>query len=588
MASGSSKIKVVLQHWEFGLIFLLASILRFWNLHEADFVHDELSALLRTKYHSFADLINLAVRPDGHPALTQIFLYYWAPLVKYHEFWVKLPFVLAGLGSILLIYLALLKVYPKTKTPLVAPAIMAASELFVYHHQIARPYALGALFVSWAIYAYLAWFYQEKSKYQLIQFGVAASLAAYTHYLALLSVLIIGFSALIREREQVKLWWLTGLAVLLVFSPHLGIFFDQLSLGGVGQWLAKPGPLWLLDFFRYTFNFSFGYWSTAFLLIGLLIYGIKSPFKEAWAWFLICFGIAFFYSLLRNPVLQYSSLLFLSPVVFIFPFSKRAKPILVSATSFTILSLLSLSLILNRDYFEEAQLSPAKEVKRFRPKQSNLKVYYHWSKEKWDFYREINQEVLPGEYLETLAPEDLAQEGFILLMDHESPAHWPLALCDYGFEILKSAKHFGFSIYQFGGLHERQSDEYCGFRLMEKKSLSQETNQYQNLGSLASSTYLADLSQSSVVVQFQNLKTGPNCHLVFQILDGDEQVNWFAHPIDSNSNYLSRPIGKYGINQYQWRILIDQGQKPIAMEGEVSVRLVSGNEKIYGLVQDFK
>ena len=107
------------------------------------------------------------------------------------------------------------------------------------------------------------------------------------------------------------------------------------------------------------------------------------------------------------------------------------------------------------------------------------------------------------------------------------------------------------------------------------------------LRSLKSKTYLADNSQSQVVLKFDNLKCGPDSHLIFQIMDGEEQLAWFAHPIDSNSLYLSRPIGDFGINHYTWRILIDQGANPVEISGRYSVRLAAGNEKIYGLVADF-
>lgn len=588
MAGRDFKINKLIQHWEFALIFLLALGLRLWNLHEADFTHDELSALVRTQFQSFGDLITQAVRPDGHPALAQVFLFYWAPWVEYSEFWIKLPFVMAGLGSILLVYLGLHTVFPGDKTILAAPLIMASSELFVYNHQIARPYALGALFVSLAGYAYLRWFYHSKSKSNLWQFAIAATLASYTHYLALLSVLIIGVSALIREKEHVKLWWITGIVVLGLFSPHLGVFLDQLSLGGVGQWLGKPKADWLVQFFDYTFNFSTGATTAALLALLLLINGLQSNFKEGWAWFLSCFGVAFLYSIYRNPVLQFSSLLFLAPFVFTFPFSSKSKPWLISITSFLVLSLLTLSLILEREYFKEAQLSPPKEVFRFTEGQSQLKVFYHWSQEKWEFYQKINPETLDGQYLEELNVSELPEQGFILILDHQSPGYWPLAICDYGFEIIKSEKHFGFSIYQFGGLHEREENDNCGFRLMEKRIEATKAQQYQKLGTLQSSTHLADQPQYHVAVQFKDLLTGPDCHLIFQIMDGDEQVSWFAHPIDSSSEYLSRPIGQYGINQYTWNVLIDQGEHPIIIKGEVLVRLVAGNEKIYGLVQDFQ
>ncbi len=68
-------------------------------------MHDEFSALFRTQYDSFCDLVRLGVvQNDSHPAGVQVFLYYWVKLVGFNAFWIKLPFVLMGSASIYFIY----------------------------------------------------------------------------------------------------------------------------------------------------------------------------------------------------------------------------------------------------------------------------------------------------------------------------------------------------------------------------------------------------------------------------------------------------------------------------------------------------
>ncbi len=562
--------------------------MRFWNLFQADFSHDELSALFRTQFDSFESLIEKAVRPDGHPALVQTFLYYWAPLVEYQEFWVKLPSVLLGLGSISLVYFGLYQIKPKSGMRFIAPSIMAASELFVYHHQVARPYAFGAFFVAWAGYSYLKWFYGERYKRYLIQFTIAASLAAYTHYLALLSVLIIGFSALIRDRKKPKPWLFTGLIVLLLFSPHLGIFWDQLQMAGVGQWLGKPSADWFLRYFFYKLNFTPQNLFLSGLILFIVLYeGLRSPFREGPLWLVSCFLIAFFYSILRNPVLQYSSLLFLAPFLFIFrPIKSEANWKWIAMSLFIMLGL-GLSLVFNRKYYQEAQISPAKEAARFRGENDSLNLYFHWSPEKWDFYRKINYEVPEGQYVKELDFTSLPEEGFFLVMDHQSPAYWPLAITDLGYEVLQQENHFGFSIYKFGGLHDRDPGQYLGLPLMEPSTLPQQNKRYVKLGTLKATSSIASMPQSHVVVKLDSLNLAVNCFLVFQILEGDEQKEWYAHPIDSSTEYLSRPIGQYDLEKYTWNILLDKGRVDAQAEGEIFTRVAKGNPKIYGLVQEF-
>ncbi|MCA1758857.1 MAG: hypothetical protein LC658_03725, partial [Bacteroidales bacterium] len=50
------------------LILITATILRFFNFNEIPFTHDEFSAIFRTNFKNFAELIEKGVKIDGHPA----------------------------------------------------------------------------------------------------------------------------------------------------------------------------------------------------------------------------------------------------------------------------------------------------------------------------------------------------------------------------------------------------------------------------------------------------------------------------------------------------------------------------------------
>ena len=88
-----------------GIIILVAAVLRLWKLGQVPFMHDEFSALLRTRFDNFHDFIQQGIMPDSHPIGVQLFLWGWVKLFGWSAFWVKLPFVLMGIGSIYLIYL---------------------------------------------------------------------------------------------------------------------------------------------------------------------------------------------------------------------------------------------------------------------------------------------------------------------------------------------------------------------------------------------------------------------------------------------------------------------------------------------------
>ncbi|MFZ4463318.1 MAG: glycosyltransferase family 39 protein, partial [Bacteroidales bacterium] len=107
------------------LVMLVAGWLRFYHLGSLPFMHDEFSALFRTEYDSFSDLIRLGVAEnDTHPAGVQVFLFYWVKIFGFNEFWVKFPFALAGLVSVGLLYLIGEKWFNET-VALTTSAVMA-------------------------------------------------------------------------------------------------------------------------------------------------------------------------------------------------------------------------------------------------------------------------------------------------------------------------------------------------------------------------------------------------------------------------------------------------------------------------------
>ncbi|MCF0212819.1 MAG: hypothetical protein HUK17_08030, partial [Bacteroidales bacterium] len=87
-----------------GVIIAVAAVLRLWKLGQVPFMHDEFSALIRTDYDNLRDLVVNGIIADTHPAGVQFFLFLWAKLVGWSEFWIKLPFALMGIASIYLVF----------------------------------------------------------------------------------------------------------------------------------------------------------------------------------------------------------------------------------------------------------------------------------------------------------------------------------------------------------------------------------------------------------------------------------------------------------------------------------------------------
>lgn len=347
-----------------GIIMLVAAILRLWKLGQVPFMHDEFSAFTRLHYDNFLDLIRDGVAPDAHPAGVQVFLYYWAQIFGWNAFWVKLPFVLMGIGSVYLIYI-IGRQWFNRMVGLLSAAFFAVSEFTIFYSQLARPYSAGLFFVLLQVYFWNRVLYDTKKPTTWLWVGFALSswLAAMMHAFSIAQAGLVFLTGLIFvTKERRKGYWLSGLAALALFSPNLPIFYRQLFLnGGVGGWLSAPKSTFLIDFMEYTMNYDYLFiFATGIIIILPFILGKWEKGKAAmrWvggAWFVIIFGLAFVYSLVREPIIQFSTMLFCYPflviVLFSFHKSRTMSPLQKAITVIVLLFVGVVSLINTRDYY---------------------------------------------------------------------------------------------------------------------------------------------------------------------------------------------------------------------------------------------
>ena len=296
------------------VIVFVAAVLRLWKLGQVPFMHDEFSALLRTRFDNFHDFIQQGIMPDSHPIGVELFLWLWVRIFGWSEFWVKLPFALMGIGSIYLIYLIGRQWFNRT-VGLFSAAFFAVSQFTVFYSQLARPYSAGLFFVL-----LMAWFWHK------VVFGTKTTTKDYVGFaLSAWACSLIQYFSI----AQAGLIFLTG----LFFLPKerrkaYWLFWQQLFVSGsIGGWLSAPKATFLTDFIQYTMNYSSLFMFAVGIIILLpLLLGRRSkrrtPLRWAGiAWFAIIFGIAFAYSLLREPIIQHSTLIFSYPFLIIVAFS---------------------------------------------------------------------------------------------------------------------------------------------------------------------------------------------------------------------------------------------------------------------------
>ncbi|MCF8257028.1 MAG: glycosyltransferase family 39 protein [Flavobacteriales bacterium] len=308
-----------------GIVLAMAAALRLWNYWQPSYSNDELSALARLDFGTLKDLIAGGVRPDGHPAAAQVLLWHVVRIFGDREAWVRLPFVLAGIGAVLYMYRTG-RAWHSASAGLLMAAALATLEFPLLYSRIARPYALGLLFATMAAYHWVRIVRGTHTARNLWLLAISLALCAYTHYFCGLTAAVMALTGTLMlkgDRLRQYLYALGGAIVL--FLPHLATTLHQLSMGGVA-WVGIPQNDWPVEHLAYILNDS--YMVMAVLGgIGLLGWVVFRPHRRWTQWmlplafFLTPMLIGFFYSKHVSPVLQHSVLLFSFPFLLVFIFS---------------------------------------------------------------------------------------------------------------------------------------------------------------------------------------------------------------------------------------------------------------------------
>lgn len=414
MGDLTSKIK----NWNWPLlsILLFASILRFWNFFSIPYHHDEISALNRTFFTNFSDLIEYGVKTtDTHPPFVQIWLFYYTKIFGYEEWIVKLPFILVGILSLFTLY-KISRKWTNETVALLIVALFSVSQFHIMHSQMIRMYIPGFFFTLQFIWFWSEWvFFKNNSKKNLLFYVLFGLLASLTHHFGLFAVLLTAISGLILIQKKLLFKYIGwNLLIPILYLPNIGVFLFQFGVGGVGGpdgWLGAPQSDFLLRFVDYFFNFSW-------ILIGFVcVFFIYSLFSKknsfvlnykrilfSFALFFITFLTAYYYSKYKNPVLQFSTLLFVSPFLFIGLFSllKQQGKIFQWILIFGIGVIGIFDLFQNRLYyelfytsgFEESLIVSSKASKQNK----NTFCIIALDKGKVNFYEKIGKQKISADY----------------------------------------------------------------------------------------------------------------------------------------------------------------------------------------------
>ena len=473
--------------WLILIILGIGAILRFWRLPDIPFTHDEFSAIIRAQFTSFHELIEKGVKIDGHPAGVQVFIYYMIKVFGVSEVALKTSFILFGLLSVWLVYLIGKKWFNST-VGLVSAAFISFLQYTVMYSQIARPYSSGLFFSLALVYFWTNVLFHHQKKYylNLAGFTISAALCAYNHHFCMLFAVMVGITGLFFSSGNNRFKYLTACgAAIILYIPHLPVFFNQLSMGGVEGWLQKPRFDFLFDYLQYVFHFSVFVYLLIFLLISLSLYWyeLTPPVNRKFIlisaiWFLLPFLIGFFYSRYRSAVLQNSVLIFSFPYLLFLLFgyfktvSIRSQFILILLIALIVIP----SLIIERRHYTIFYKHPYREIVA-ESKKALDSLGFKNCKVILDIKKEINQYYLnkpefmglPVVYLEDTGGKkglvnflDSVQENYVVFGCLSSTAWETYAIIQEKFPWIVSHKMYnGGDFYMFSRNHPiRAINEY--------------------------------------------------------------------------------------------------------------------------------
>lgn len=349
-------------------IFILAAFVRMYHFNTWSLSNDELSAIARLHFLSFDDLIQYGVMPDFHPAGVQVFLFYYVKIFGESVTAIRLPFVLAGIVSVILLFIISRKWFGET-TALFATASIAFLEFPILYSQIARPYSFGLLLILLSTIVFDRIVFSDKTKHLWLYTSLLALLLGmlmYNHYYSFLTAGFLGLGFLIYcPKNRIKYLLLAASGAIITFLPHINVTLFHLSKGGVENWLAKPDNTWLLKHVLYVFNDSWWLLAVVLLSVVLLFQKKTKPSKYLFICLIVFFGTfltGFLYSKYVSAIIQHSTMLFALPflLMLLFSFSGKKSMSMIVLIGYGMLLMIS-SFGINK-YFQKQHFGEFKEI----------------------------------------------------------------------------------------------------------------------------------------------------------------------------------------------------------------------------------
>jgi mannosyltransferase len=250
-------------------VLALAAFLRFYDLGEESLWVDELYSLSFVSAENAAQVVALTAAEDTHPPGYHLVLHYWRALAGESEVALRFPSAVAGVLSVLAVYLLGRRLYSHAEG-LAAAFFMAVLRWPVHYSQDARSYSLLLLFSTLTAFFWWGCFRGLRNSGRLplreaVGYVLSAVACCYLHYFGLFLVALQAAMLLLAPRAARRVLLLYA-PVGLVYLPWLPAMLHQ---SGMEHWLWPPTYRDVLWFLRDLFNYSAVLTVVAFALLAL-------------------------------------------------------------------------------------------------------------------------------------------------------------------------------------------------------------------------------------------------------------------------------------------------------------------------------
>jgi len=293
------------------LILLIATATRLYGINSESLWFDEAFSV----YHAQQSLGHIVTLPESTPPLYLITLHFFTKVFGNSEFWVRMPSLIFGVLSVLLIFLLAKKIFNQ-KVGVYASLLLAFSSYHVYYSQEARTYSLLVFLSILSMYFFVNYLTSNRRYYGVL-YAISTALLLYSHVYALFLVLaqnvVYVYSMMDKKKwlYRIKEWSLFQFLLFIIYAPWMGIFLSQIRVMNAGSWITTRN---ILDVFFVSFGYSGG------VLLGLLysalfVYGCYEIMRgrkmlsrsQAYMvllalWIILPIVIPVIYSLLISPI----------------------------------------------------------------------------------------------------------------------------------------------------------------------------------------------------------------------------------------------------------------------------------------------